>query len=145
MAEEGKEPSFDSLKWKYRRFRRRMANEARRLDLSLDPQAKAARDRVSPVGMALKPYRHDVSLPKIMQVKAGEREFVSVRRFEGTQLEQFTERQDPESGDAFDTIFTYSYPVEKLNEGQIAVLILPCDYSCKSKQRHIIRLERHLK
>lgn len=64
--------------------------------------------------------------PKILEIKAGDKEYVSIRRIEGSALQnEYTRKEIPENGDEFGTQFVLSMPGHLLGEGQILVLATP--------------------
>ena len=78
----------------------------------------------------LAPYFNDLSSlgeqPKILEIKTGDKEYVSVRRIEGSALEnEYTRKEIPENRDEFGIQFILSLPERLLGEGQILVLATP--------------------
>lgn len=102
--------------------RHRAGEISKKMDGNLQ-DAKKLLENIAPSFNSLASLREQ---PKILEIKAGDKEYVSVRRIDGPAiLNEYTKKDVPTGGDEYSTQFVLTLPENYLNEGQILVLAVP--------------------
>ena len=136
---------IDDIKLRARRLRYQAEGTVRELNLKLDKDARHASKLLGELAPALGFLTNPINLPKIIEVKAGGKEYVSIRRVEGPAIQSSYTRIDKPAGeDRFETHFVASIPKDFLAEGQILIFdrSSTTDLDCKDPDVEIKIVEK---
>ncbi len=104
-----------------------------RVEFRIDPKIKAVTEELDAINGGLARLRAD-SLPKVLQIKVGKREYTSIRRVEGTRI---SKREMP-SETPFFHIIEYKVRADLVGEGEVGVLLVPWTLGAEPKGRDLI-------
>ena len=140
MTETGDNPSREP--GGIERFIKRLTYKSQRFaketDLKLDSDAVAARELLNDVGPHLGFLSHFDNQPKVLEVKTPSREYVSIRRLEGSEMEnKFIKLVEPPDKDHFATVFNAYISPDSLDEGQILVFDTPVTFDGRCKKPEV--------
>jgi len=91
-----------------------------KLEFRLDPKVKAISEELEDINRELAELSV-ASLPKILLIKVGKREYTSVRRIESSGIRR---REIPSENPAFH-IIDYSVSADLIDEGQVGAILIP--------------------
>lgn len=123
-------PSLDDLANDVRREIQRQESRvyiaARELRLKLDKDAKSTGELFDKLAPAFGFLVDPKNCPKVLEVKSGDKEYVSTRRIEGSRIwDSFTRVDGPEGGDVSQADYLASIPADMIEEGQILAFCRP--------------------
>lgn len=108
-----------------------------KLEFRLDPRVKALSEEFDALEIELLKMRAD-SLPKILQLKSGKREYTSIRRLESSGIQR---REIPsESENPAFHIIDYSVRADLIGEGQVGAVLIPSTSAADAKDKDLIEL-----
>lgn len=139
----GNEPKrgfFKDLKWEIDTIRFNF-NYAHKDDwLKFDETGRNAKKHLEEVAALLSPLVNPQNLPKILEVKTGEKEYISLRRTEGPEIERvFTRISRPNKERPFQSEVFAAVPASFLEEGDILVFDVPSPTFVRCKKPEVER------
>lgn len=136
-GKEGPDSGFQKISRSLKRIYRDTKDFIEDTDLKFDKDAVVARQLLQEVGIHLGFLLDSDNLPKIIEVKSSTSEYISIRRIEGSALQDRIIRTIESSNkDPFEAAFTAFISNDTLAEGQIMILDTPSTYhlDCKNKE-----------
>lgn len=109
-----------------------------RVELLVDPRARAARKALTNLSSAVAPFQvpqHE-QLPQILELQAGESEFVSVRRMVSEQLDQIMELTFPNDKSSPGSL-RFAVPANYIEESNVALLTVPLTLGPKEEAKEL--------
>jgi hypothetical protein len=95
-----------------------------RVEFRLGPKIQAATEELESINAELAKLNVD-SLPKILQIKVGKREYTSIRRVESVGIRR---KEVPSESPAFH-IIDYSIRADLIDEGQVGAILIPSTHA----------------
>lgn len=106
-----------------------------KLEFRFDPKVKALSEEFHTLEFELLKMRVD-DLPKILQLNAGNRDYISIRRLESTGIH----RKEIPSGNPAFHIIDYSVRADLIGEGQLGAILIPSTTTASAKDKDLIEL-----
>ena len=134
---DGPKSEFSKVRLSLNRLNYKSQKLLEEAGLKIDSDARAAKELLTDVGSHLGFLINPDNLPKVLQINTGSREFVSIRRLEGKEIEnRFINLVEPDNKDPFKTILNATISPDSIAEGQILVFDTPItfDYKCKNPE-----------
>lgn len=138
-GKDGPNPDFENIPGRIRGFIRHpisfVQDFVKEADLKLDKDAVEAKKLLQEVGCNLGFLIDPDNCPKILEVKSSTREYVSIRRIEGPEIENRFIKVAGPTKEFPCTSFIASIPRDTIAEGQILILCTPSTfiYGCRDK------------